>query len=289
MTQFYQLALADCQDASIFEPLTLEEENERLRLERQVERAFYQAGLALQTLRDQKLYRSTHKTFQEYCQDRFNFSRSYSYRLINAVKIVDNISKNVANWQQNSNNILPTTESQVRPLKSLPSAELQSIAWSQAVEKASGKVPTAKIVKEVVHQLKNKGNTHKPEPTKRFVPLKNPRIGQRVRICKNHPLFPQELGIITQIPNNRSAIVELSNQKQRELIDLKDLEIQRIVNSNGKVATPSEGINYVPGIGVEWYVRVDEETWKKLDQYAKTVGTVTLGSAISRLLESELD
>ena len=289
MTQFYQLALADCQDASVFEPLTLEEENERLRLERQVERAFYQAGLALQTLRDQKLYRSTHKTFQEYCQDRFNFSRSYSYRLINAVEIVDNISKNVANWQQNSNNILPTTESQVRPLKSLPSAELQSIAWSKAVEKALGRVPTAKIVKEVVQQLKNKGHTHKPEPTKRFVPLKNPSIGQQVRICNNHPLFPQELGIITQIPNNRSAIVELSNQQQRELIDLKDLEIQRIVDKNGKVSTPSEGINYIQGMGVEWYVRVDEETWKKLDRYAKKIGTATLDSAISRLLESELD
>ncbi len=283
MTQFYQLELADCQDASVFEPLTLEEENERLRLERQVEKAFYQAGLALQTLRDQKLYRSTHKTFQEYCQDRFGFTKRSAYYLINAVEIVDNLKK-----CEPMVHILPTNERQCRPLKSLK-PEQQGEAWNKAVERAQGKVPSGKIVKEVVHQLKNKGNTHKPEPTKRFVPLKNPRIGQQVRICNNHPLFPQELGIITQIPNNRSAIVELNNQQQPELIDLKDLEIQRIVDKNGKISTPSEGINYIQGMGVEWYVRVDEETWKKLDRYAKKIGTATLGIAISRLLESELD
>ena len=283
MTQFYQLELADCQDASVFEPLTLEEENERLRLERQVEKAFYQAGLALQTLRDQKLYRSTHKTFQEYCQDRFGFTKRSAYYLINAVEIVDNLKK-----CEPMVHILPTNERQCRPLKSLK-PEQQGEVWNKAVAKAKGKVPSGKIVKEVVQQLKNKGNTHKPEPKKRFVPLKNPSIGQRVRICKNHPLFPQELGIITQIPNSRSAIVKLSNQQQRELIDLKDLEIQRIVDKNGKISTPSEGINYIQGMGVEWYARVDEETWKKLDRYAKKIGTATLGSAISRLLESELD
>ena len=53
------------------EELCLEDEQERLRLERQVERAFYAAGCALRELRDQRLYRSTHKTFKEYCQEIF--------------------------------------------------------------------------------------------------------------------------------------------------------------------------------------------------------------------------
>ena len=80
--------------------------------------------------------------------------------------------------------------------------------------------------------------------------------------------------------------MEFKNQKQSESIDLKDLEIQRMVDKNGKVSTPNEGINYVPGVGVEWYVRVDEETWNKLDRYAKQIGTATLGNAIARLLKS---
>ncbi|MGK7895602.1 MAG: hypothetical protein AB4372_18805 [Xenococcus sp. (in: cyanobacteria)] len=301
-TDYPSSELAIKEDA-IFEPLTLEEEGERLILERRVERTFYQAGLALQTLRDQRLYRSTHKTFQEYCQERFNFSRSYSYRLITSVGIVDNIVKNVANWQQNSTEVLsifPTAESQVRPLKALPSAELQSLAWSKAVTKAAGKVPSDKIVQVVVNQLKKQDQStelenHSQSPNNgktnkiRFVPLENPKIGQEVRICKNHPLFPHQKGIISQITHNRSVIVEFKNQKQSEPIDLRDLEIQRMVDKNGKVSTPSEGINYVPGVGVEWYVRVDEETWHKLDRYAKKIGTATLGNAIAQLLESELD
>jgi hypothetical protein len=82
--------------------------------------------------------------------------------------------------------------------------------------------------------------------------------------------------------------MELDN-KDRQLIDLKDLEIQRIVDKNGKVTQPKEGINYVPGVGVEWYVRVDDRTWNKLNQYAERVGTATLGGAIARLLELELE
>ena len=55
--------------------LTEEEERDRLHLERQVERAFYLAGKALASLRSRRLYRSTHKTFEEYCRDRFGYSR----------------------------------------------------------------------------------------------------------------------------------------------------------------------------------------------------------------------
>ena len=51
------------------------EQQEREHLERQVEKAFYEAGKGLRTLRDKKLYRSTHKTFEEYCRDRFGFER----------------------------------------------------------------------------------------------------------------------------------------------------------------------------------------------------------------------
>ena len=50
----------------VIDDLTPEEERDRLILERQVERAFYQAGKALKELRDRRLYRSTHNTFPEY-------------------------------------------------------------------------------------------------------------------------------------------------------------------------------------------------------------------------------
>jgi len=63
-----------------FEELSPDEESERLRLERKVERAFYEAGLALRELRERRLYRSTHQNFESYVQDRFGFKRRHPRR-----------------------------------------------------------------------------------------------------------------------------------------------------------------------------------------------------------------
>ena len=85
--------------------LSSEDERDRLRLERQVERAFYIAGSALRELRDRRLYRSTHKTFKEYCQDRFGFTRSHPYRLIDAASVIDNLSQMSPNGRQNNSEL----------------------------------------------------------------------------------------------------------------------------------------------------------------------------------------
>jgi hypothetical protein len=72
--------------------LTEEEQRDRLHLERRVERAFFEAGKALSELRDRRLYRSTHSTFEEYCKDRFGFERRHPYRLIEAAGVIDNLA-----------------------------------------------------------------------------------------------------------------------------------------------------------------------------------------------------
>ena len=56
--------------AEVVEELTEEELFDRHRLELKVERAFREAGLALAQLRNRRLYRSTHSTFEAYCRDR---------------------------------------------------------------------------------------------------------------------------------------------------------------------------------------------------------------------------
>ena len=132
-------------------PLTVEEQSDRLHLERKVERAFYQAGMALMELRDRRLYRSTHATFEDYCRDRFDYVRRRSYQLIDAAQIYNNLSEKC----EQIVHILPTREGQVRPMSQL-NAEQQILAWSTAVEEAGGKVPSGRIVKEVVQRIKDK-------------------------------------------------------------------------------------------------------------------------------------
>lgn len=128
--------------------LTEDEEQERHRLESKVEKAFHEAGIALRELRDKRLYRSTHKTFEEYVKERFGYSRISAHYRIAAVDVIDNL---LTIGEQ----ILPTSERQVRDLASLTPG-MQCQVWQEAVEQADGKIPSGRIVKDIVQRLKEK-------------------------------------------------------------------------------------------------------------------------------------
>lgn len=133
------------------EELTLsdEEKGRLLELELEVEDSFYRAGRALREIRDSRLYRVTHSSFEEYCKDRFGFERRYPYQLMDAAIVADNIRECVRDVR-----ILPTNEFQLRPLTKLKSSpEKQALAWIRAVEKSQGKQPTYQAVKEIVKEF----------------------------------------------------------------------------------------------------------------------------------------
>ncbi|MGI8504518.1 MAG: hypothetical protein ACR2LR_25825 [Hassallia sp.] len=136
--------------------LTEDEQSDRYHLERKVERAFYEAGKALMELRDRRLYRSTHKTFEEYSRDRFSYNRSRSYQLIDAAGVVDNL-----HLCPQIVDILPTKEGQVRSLTQLDPNQ-QCEVWQQAVAEAGGKVPSGRIVKDIVQRIRER--TKVPNP-----------------------------------------------------------------------------------------------------------------------------
>jgi hypothetical protein len=130
------------------EELSEEEQRDRLHLERRVERAVFEAGKALTELRDRRLYRSTHKTFEDYCRERFGYSRRQPYLLMDAAVVFDNLLEKCDPLDQ----VLPTNERQVRPMTKLEPQEQQEV-WLRAVEVAGGKVPTGRIVKDVVQTI----------------------------------------------------------------------------------------------------------------------------------------
>ncbi|OWY65658.1 hypothetical protein B7486_40730 [cyanobacterium TDX16] len=139
----------------ILAELTHDEERDRHRLELRVERVFYQAGKALSELRERRLYRSTHKTFEAYCRDRFNYSRDAAYLKISAAEVYDNIRKFLPTIGRQIP--MPTTERQLRDIaKAGIEPEVQVSAWVQSVDEAGGKVPSGRIVKGIVEQLKEK-------------------------------------------------------------------------------------------------------------------------------------
>lgn len=141
----------------IFEELTPDEERERHRLEIRVDRALGEGWSALKQLRDLRLYRSTHGTFEEYAKERFGYNRAHAYRLINAAAVLENLSplerqeEMSPNWRQK----MPVSESQCRELAKLP-ANKQPKAWEKVLSVSGDKAPTAQIVKTVVERMKEK-------------------------------------------------------------------------------------------------------------------------------------
>ncbi|PSB31365.1 hypothetical protein [Chlorogloea sp. CCALA 695] len=131
--------------------LSQDEEKERHRLELKVERAYYEAGSALRELKDKRLYRSTHRTFDAYCQERFGLSSRHSYRLIEAANVVNNLKE----FCDQFGHILPAKESVCRSL-TIFQPNQQIFAWQQILQETGGKHPTGKQVKGIVERLKEK-------------------------------------------------------------------------------------------------------------------------------------
>ncbi|MDV2997877.1 MAG: hypothetical protein N4J56_007582 [Chroococcidiopsis sp. SAG 2025] len=134
----------------ILSELSEPEAAERHRLEQKVERAFYEAALALRELHERKLYRSTHSRFDHYCRDRFGFSQQNADLLIRAAGVIDNLKVTT-----NGCKFFPTNERQVRPLTKLEPDEQREV-WQQALVASNGKVPSSRVVKGIVEQLKEK-------------------------------------------------------------------------------------------------------------------------------------
>lgn len=103
---------------------------------------WYQVGEALLHIRDNKLYRATHKTFETYCQERWDMSRPRAYQLIGASEAYQNLST-----------IVDIPESQVRPLTPLAPDE-QRLVWDVVQQTAPAGKVTAEHVKSVVSVLK---------------------------------------------------------------------------------------------------------------------------------------
>lgn len=97
---------------------------------------FQDVGDALHRIRDGKLYRATHKTFEAYVIQTFNFSRGRASHLIAAAKTAENLSTTV--------DISKVNERSLRPLAGLTPAT-QRIAFAQAAEDAGGSPDSADV------------------------------------------------------------------------------------------------------------------------------------------------
>lgn len=126
---------------------------------------FYDVGMALVEIRDERLYRQDYSTWEAYCRDRWGFNRARANNLISAFKIVNVLDSS-------ESKVLPSNESQVRPLKLLE-PEQQVVAWQRVIETAPDGDPnkvTGAHVQRIVDDMRgverdsDTGRLLAPEP-----------------------------------------------------------------------------------------------------------------------------
>jgi hypothetical protein len=104
--------------------------------ERVIERGlktFIEVGEALAQIRDERLYRETHATFEEYCRERWDFDASRARQLISAARTVTLVTV--------GGQPAPASERVVRELRR--AGDKAPVVWAETV-KEHGAAATAK-------------------------------------------------------------------------------------------------------------------------------------------------
>ncbi|TIT21987.1 MAG: hypothetical protein E5W86_18355, partial [Mesorhizobium sp.] len=95
------------------------------RCEQIIERGFavfFEVGQALAEIREAKLYRASHDTFEDYCKERWDIGRSRAYELIDQATVV----KAITDAGVNLSAVADISKRDVRELKKdLPAAAKQ--------------------------------------------------------------------------------------------------------------------------------------------------------------------
>lgn len=108
---------------------------------------FVEVGQALAAIRDGRLYRTTHGTFEDYCGARWKLSVRRAYEFIASAEVVEHV-RAIAHTPE------PVNEAQARPLTKLrDDPDAVRSAWSRATDQAEAeqKPVTAAIVQQAVH------------------------------------------------------------------------------------------------------------------------------------------
>lgn len=103
---------------------------------------FIRVGEALAEIRDRRLYRVEHCTFEDYCRERWGWSRQHAYRQIQAAEVARQMSP--------LGDTVPATERVARALVPVPESERPRVwAEAQAAAKDEGREVVAADVERV--------------------------------------------------------------------------------------------------------------------------------------------
>ena len=108
---------------------------------------FVEVGIALANIRDGRLYRDTHGTFEDYCRERWGFSRVRAHQMIDAAEVVGVLTI------VNSDSPVIANEGQARAIASTLKEHGPEVA-AQVLREAARDALTAASITKVANELK---------------------------------------------------------------------------------------------------------------------------------------
>lgn len=149
---------------TIIKPLTPEEQSRKAELETVIQGGvtqFLQVGQALMEMRDSELFREEFGTFEQYCNDRWNFDKSTGYRLMKAFEV---------STQTSVHGFTPPNERAARPLSKLKAPEHLEMAAKVLATHEKPDVRAVEAVVKAVQQVSKEEVVAHPE-TGELVPF----------------------------------------------------------------------------------------------------------------------
>jgi hypothetical protein len=159
----------------VVDPLTPDEERRRAECEDQVDqlvRSWLTAGSALAVIRNERLYRSTHGRFEDYCRDQWGFSRQRANQLVAGAEAVVTLTTTVVTEAPSER-----VARELVPLKNKPE-ELAAV-WTEVA--SNGAPPTAARVREAVKRHRQEEEPEEAAEVVTDEPVRSARQEQLAR------------------------------------------------------------------------------------------------------------
>jgi len=134
------------------EPLTAQEQLDLRRCEIVIEEnrtGFLDTIAAMHEIWAKRLYRAEYHSFKQYCKKKWDFSRAYGYRLVEAHKLIQKLSTTV------DSPVAITSGTQALELAKVPEHQ-QAEVVARAVKKAANGKLTSRHIIEAANELKGK-------------------------------------------------------------------------------------------------------------------------------------
>jgi hypothetical protein len=182
--------------------------------------SFLATGSALKEIRDRRLYREDHKTFEHYLKMKWGFERAHAYRLIDASGVKADLSP-IGDKITKANEI--KTEGQLRELTSVPHESLEDVV-KKAAEIAGDAPLTAKVLKEAREQVLEPTEPTAEEPACEDVEPEPEPEPEPVGPLQCVGWFKGQIGLVNELVRNMDTVMEAPGN---ELLMSRRLSIRR--------------------------------------------------------------